>query len=449
MFITKQSLPRRTVLRGMGAVVALPLLDAMTPALTALAKTAAKPVRRIGFVYIPNGYAIDSWTPVGEGTGFTFSPTLKPLEPLRDRIVVLSGIGHANAESQNDGAGEHARSSAVYLTGVRAKKTAGVEVRAATTVDQIIAQEIGQDTPLSSLELSLDSAEFVGNCDAGYSCAYVNTISWRSPTLPLPMEVNPRVVFERLFGVGGNAAERSMINQENASILDTVIAKRGGLLRQLGPRDQRKLDQYLDSIRDVERRIQLVESRNRESPLQPPETPLGIPETFDEHMTLMYDLQVVAFQADLTRVTTLQLGRETTGRTYPSIGVPEGHHNLSHHQRDPEKVEKLAKVNSYHVQGFASFLEKLRATPDGDGSLLDHSLMLYGGGMADPQTHAHFPLPVVLAGGGADTLKGGRHLVYPDRTPMSQLLMSLLDKCGAPLEEFSDAAGVTGTLRDL
>ena len=449
MFITKQFLPRRTVLRGMGAMVALPLLDAMAPALTALAKTAARPVRRVGFVYIPNGAAMASWTPVGEGTGFTLSPTLQSLAPLRDRLVVLSGMGHANAESDNDGAGEHARSSAVYLTGVRAKKTAGVEVRAGTTVDQLIAREIGQDTPLSSLELALDSAEFVGNCDAGYSCAYVNTISWGSPTLPLPMEMNPRVVFQRLFGDGGSAAERSRINQENASILDVVTTKVGRLSRQLSPRDQQKLDQYLDSIRDVERRIQLVESRNKANPLQPPETPLGIPETFDEHMTLMYDLQVVAYQADLTRVTTLLLGRETTTRTYPSIGVPEGHHNLSHHQYDPEKIAKLAKVNGYHVQAFASFLEKLRATPDGDGSLLDHSLMLYGGGMADPQTHAHFPLPVVLAGGGADTLKGGRHLVYPDRTPMSQLLMSLLDKCGAPLEEFSDAAGVTGTLRDL
>ena len=449
MFIRKRSLSRRTVLRGMGAMVGLPLLDAMVPALTALAKTAAKPVRRVGFVYIPNGASMASWTPVGEGTGFTFSPTLKALEPLRDRVVVLSGLGHANAESENDGAGEHARSSAVYLTGVRAKKTAGVEVRAATTVDQLIAREIGQDTPLSSLELALDSAEFVGNCDAGYSCAYVNTISWRSPTLPLPMEMNPRVVFERLFGEGGSAAERSRINQENISILDTITTKVGRLSRQLSSRDQRKLDQYFDSIRDVERRIQLVESRNREDPLRPPEVPLGIPETFDEHMTLMYDLQVVAFQADLTRVTTLLLGRETTTRTYPSIGVPEGHHNLSHHQYDPEKIGKLARVNAYHVQGFASFLEKLQTTPDGDGSLLDHSLMLYGGGMADPQTHQHFPLPVVLAGGGTDALKGGRHLIYPERTPMSQLLISLLDKFGAATEQFGDAAGVTETLKDL
>ncbi|MCY4658593.1 MAG: DUF1552 domain-containing protein [Acidobacteria bacterium] len=449
MFITRAALPRRTVLRGMGAMVALPLLDAMAPALTALARTPAKPVRRIGFVYIPNGAAMDSWTPVETGEGFRFSPTLQSLEPLRDQVVVLSNLGHANAESENDGAGEHARSSAVYLTGVRAKKTAGVEVRAGTTVDQLIAQQIGRDTPLSSLELALDSAEFVGDCDAGYACAYVNTIAWRSPTLPLPMEMNPRVVFERLFGDGASAEERSRINRENASILDAIGAKVGRLSGRLGPRDRQKLDQYLDSIRDVERRIQLVESRNRENALQPPATPLGVPETFDEHMTLMYDLQVVAFQADLTRVTTLLLGRETTTRTYPSIGVPEGHHNLSHHQYNPEKIAKLARVNAYHVQGFASFLEKLRATPDGDGSLLDHSLLLYGGGMADPQTHAHYPLPVVLAGGGAGALRGGRHLVYPHRTPMSSLLLSLLDKFGAPAEQFGNAAGVTETLPDV
>ena len=449
MFITKRSLPRRTVLRGMGAMVALPLLDAMAPALTALKRTAAKPVQRLGFVYIPNGAALASWTPVGEGSGFAFSPTLEALEPMRDRVVVLSGLGHANAESENDGAGEHARSAAVYLTGVRAKKTAGIEVRAGTTVDQFIAREIGQETVLSSLELAIDSAEFVGNCDAGYSCAYMNTVSWGSPTLPLPMETNPRAVFERLFGEGTTAAERSAINQENLSILDGVTKNVAGLSTRLGAGDQLKLGEYLDSIRDVERRIQLTENRDRENPLQPPAMPIGIPDTFDEHVKLMYDLLVLAYQADITRVSTFLLARETNGRTYPNIGVPEGHHGLSHHQRNPEKIAKLAKINTYHVQLFASFLEKLRATPDGDGSLLDHAVLLYGGGMADPQLHSHFPLPLVLAGGGAGALKGDRHLVYPNRTPMSQLLMSLLGLFGAPVEQFSDVAGITETLPNL
>ena len=449
MFITKRSLPRRTVLRGMGAMVALPLLDAMAPALTALKRTAAKPVQRLGFVYIPNGAALASWTPVGEGSGFAFSPTLEALEPMRDRVVVLSGLGHANAESENDGAGEHARSAAVYLTGVRAKKTAGIEVRAGTTVDQFIAREIGQETVLSSLELAIDSAEFVGNCDAGYSCAYMNTVSWGSPTLPLPMETNPRAVFERLFGEGTTAAERSAINQDNLSILDGVTKNVAGLSTRLGAGDQLKLGEYLDSIRDVERRIQLTENRDRENPLQPPAMPIGIPDTFDEHVKLMYDLLVLAYQADITRVSTFLLARETNGRTYPNIGVPEGHHGLSHHQRNPEKIAKLAKINTYHVQLFASFLEKLRATPDGDGSLLDHAVLLYGGGMADPQLHSHFPLPLVLAGGGAGALKGDRHLVYPNRTPMSQLLMSLLGLFGAPVEQFSDVAGITETLPNL
>ena len=449
MFITKRSLPRRTVLRGMGAMVALPMLDAMAPALTALSRTAAKPVKRVGFVYIPNGAALAAWTPLDNGRGFTFSPTLKALEPMRDRVVVLSGLGHKNAESENDGNGEHARGAAVYLTGVRAKKTAGIEVRAGTSVDQIIAREIGQETALSSLELAIDSSEFVGNCDSGYSCAYMNTISWRSPTLPLPMETNPRVVFERLFGEGATPAERSAINQEDLSILDAINERVTGLSRELGTGDRRKLSEYLDSIRDVERRIQLTETRDQENPFHPPAMPIGIPDNFDAHVKLMYDLQVLAYQADLTRVSTFLLARETNGRTYPNIGVAEGHHGLSHHQRNPEKLAKLARINSYHADLFASFVEKLQATPDGDGSLLDHSVLLYGGGMADPQLHSHFPLPLVLAGGGAGALNGDRHLVYPDRTPMSQLLMSLMDMFGAPVEKFSDATGVTEMLPNL
>ena len=446
MFIEKVFLPRRTVLRGVGTTLALPFLDAMAPALTALAKTAAKPVRRAAFVYIPNGAALMYWTPKGEGAGFEFSQTLKALEPLRDYVTILTGLGHSNAESENDGNGEHARGAATYLTGVRAKKTAGVEVRAGTTVDQIIAQQIGQETALTSLELAIDSAEFVGNCDSGYSCAYMNTISWRSPTLPLPMANNPRAVFERLFGQGSSDEERRAVNQENRSILDAITGKVSRLSNRLEAGDRQKLGEYLDSIRDVERRIQLTEARSKENPLHPPEMPIGIPETFEDHVKLMYDLQVLAYQADITRVSSFLIARETNGRTYPNIGVAEGHHPLSHHQNNPETLAKLAKVNGYHVHLFAGFLEKLRATPDGDGSLLDHSMVLYGGGMADPQLHTHFPLPLVLVGGAGGAVKGGRHLTYPARTPMSQLLISLLDKYGAPAEQFKNASGITEML---
>jgi hypothetical protein len=332
---------------------------------------------------------------------------------------------------------------------VRAKKTEGVEVRAGTTIDQLIASHVGEGTALSSLEVGIDSAEFVGNCDVGYSCAYMNTISWRSPTLPLPMENNPRAVFERLFGEGASAEIRAAENARDRSILDAITGEATRLSKRLGAGDQSKLSEYMDSVRDVERRIQLTERRNALDPVRAPEMPVGIPDNFEDHTKLMYELMVLAYQADLTRVASFLLSRETNQRTYANIGVPEPHHSLSHHENNAEKIAKLAKINAYHVQLFAYFLEKLRSTQDGDGNLLDRSLILYGGGMADPQSHSHFPVPLVLAGGAAGSVKGGRHMRYPDRTSMSRLLLSMLEKFDAPVEEFENSAGERETLTDL
>ena len=456
MFITKRSLPRRTMLRGMGATLALPLLDAMVPALSALSKTAAKPVRRAGFVYIPNGavidkvaHGVDAWTPVGEGTGFGFSPILKPLEPLRDRVVVLSGLDHPMARSMGDGAGDHARGTATWLTGVHPKKTEGADVRAGTTIDQIIANEFGKHTRLPSLEISLESPERVGNCEVGYSCTYLYTISWRTPTTPLPMENNPRFVFERLFGEGGSAAERLAEGQRDRSILDWVAGDVAGLRKELGAADQLRVSEYLDSVREIERRIQLSEDRGASLSVPVPAQPMGIPDSFEEHIKLMFDLQALAFQADITRVGTFQISYETNTRTYPQIGVPDAHHALSHHQRNDETVAKLIKINTYHVAMLAYFLEKLRDTPDGDGSLLDNSLILYGGSMSDGNDHSHTPLPCLLTGGAAGSLKGGRHLSYPSGPSMTQALLSVLDLVGVPTDDFSDATRVNERLERL
>jgi hypothetical protein len=448
MFISKMALPRRTFLRGAGAFVALPFLEAMVPAATALAKTAANPVRRLGCVYIPNGAVMESWTPSSEGSSFQLSQTLKPLEAYRDKLVVVSGLGHPAAESKGDGTGEHARASAVWLNGVRPLKTEGVNVRAATTIDQIVANGIGQDTPLSSLELSLDSSDQVGNCESGYSCAYLNTISWRTPTMPLPMETNPRLVFERLFGEGSSAADRRRELTVDRSILDAVTRDIQRLSGALGATDRVAFSEYLDSVRDVERRIQLVEKQNAVT-VSLPTAPEGVPDNFEEHVKLMFDLQALAYQADITRVSTFMVSRETNSRTYPQIGVPDPHHELSHHENKPDKIAKLAKLNNYHVQMLAHFIDKLSQTPDGDGSLLDHSLIMYGGCMSNGQIHSHFPLPLVLIGGAGGAIKGGRHLAYPDRTPMTQLLMGIVDKFGLPTGSFADATGVQDTLPNL
>lgn len=434
MIITKLALPRRTFLRGVGASLALPLLDAMVPALTAVAQTAARPVQRLGFVYIPNGAVLDHWTPLRTGTQFDLPAILSPLASLRDHLVVVSGLGLKAAEAMGDGGGDHSRAPAAWLNAVHPKKTEGADVRAGMTADQIAARALGQHTPLASLEVCLEPGDLAGSCGgAGYSCVYVNTISWRTETTPVPMENNPRIVFERLFGNGASVDERLAELRADRSLLDSVTAEIAALNRTLGSQDRDRVTEYVDAIRDIERRIQKAESRNATAVDLPlPSRPTGIPRDFEEHIKLMYDLQAIAFQADLTRVITFLTGRETSQRTHPQIGVPDPHHSTSHHQDDPQKIAKLVKINTYHVDLFRYFLERLRATPDGDGNLLDHSLILYGGGISDGNLHDHSPLPLVLAGGGAGRVKGGRHLAYPKDTPLANLLITLLDKSGVP-----------------
>lgn len=449
MIIRKLSLPRRTFLRGMGAAVALPLLDAMVPALSGLSATAGAasgPVRRLGFVYIPNGAVMQQWTPAQTGPGFELSPILRPLEPYKDHLTVVSGLAHGQAEPLGDGNGEHSRASATWLNGVHPKQTEGADVRAGITADQLAAQELGRGTPLSSLELAIDLDGLVGNCENGYSCVYLNTVAWRSPTTPLPMENNPRVVFERLFGDGGTTEQRVAEMRRDRSILDSVTSDLAALERDIGAADRARLDQYLDAIRALERRIQLAEVQSGDTELPELARPVGIPATYEEHVTLMFDLVSLAYQADLTRVFTFMLGRELGGRTYPHLGVPDPHHGLSHHRNDPEKLDKLARINAYHMGLFTHFLDSLQSSPDGDGSLLDHSMVLYGGGLGDSNDHAHFDLPELVVGGGGGRLKGGRHLQYPKDTPMNNLLVSMLDKAGLPAEQFGDS---TGRISDL
>ncbi len=434
MIIFKKAIPRRTALRGIGATLALPLLDGMVPALEAIRNTAAKPVRRLGVVYVPNGMAMEYWTPKAEGSGFELSPILQPLESLRDQLLVLSGL-HPGL-----GGGAHAGAATKFLTAIAGKATDGAEIQAGISIDQYLARELGQHTQLASLELALDGRDFAGSCDAGFSCAYTNTISWRTPTTPLPMENNPRVVFERLFGDSGSTdpAARLARIREDRSILDSVTEKVADLQRGLGPSDRSKIGQYLEAVRDVERRIQKAEEQNeRELPLV--EQPAGIPSTLEEHATLMFDLQLLAYQVDLTRVVTFMIGRELTGRTYSDIGISDPHHPLSHHMNDPAQVSKMSKINTYHVTMFADFLEKMRSTPDGDGSLLDHSLMLYGAGMSNSNAHAAVNLPVMLVGGAAGRLKGGRHIKYLDDPPMANLLLALMDKLGVPMERIGNS----------
>ena len=443
MIISKLSLPRRTFLRGVGATVALPFLDAMVPALSALSKTptAAAPVRRLGFVYIPNGAVMQQWTPAEVGAGFELSPILSPLAPFRDQLVVVSGLAHGQAEPLGDGNGEHSRASATWLNGVHPNQTEGADVRAGITADQIAAQGLGRETPLASLELAIDLDGLVGNCENGYSCVYLNTISWRTPTTPQPMENNPRVVFERLFGEGGTTEQRVAEMRRDRSILDSVTDDLADLQRDIGAGDRARVAQYLDAIRSLERRIQLAEAQSADAELPELARPVGVPDTYEEHVKLMFDLLSLAYQADITRVFTFMLGRELGGRTYPHLGVPDPHHGLSHHRNDPEKLAKLAKINTFHMELFTHFLENLQSAPDGDGSLLDHSMVLYGGGLGDSNDHAHFDLPELVVGGGAGRLKGGRHLMYPKDTPMNNLLVSMLGKAGLPAEHFGDSSG--------
>ena len=436
MFVTRRSIPRRTFLRGVGAGVALPLVDAMVPALTQAAQTAASPRLRVGFVYIPHGVIMRQWTPAAAGSGFEFTPILKPLEPFRESLVVVSNLTRAEAASN------HAVSAACWLTGRPPKRTDGPDFRAGVSIDQVIAKQIGQQTTFPSLEVATeDFSGLVGACDPGYSCAYMNTLNWQTETTPLPMEINPRVVFERLFGGGGTADQRLARMRTDRSLLDFVADDLAHLQRELGSGDRKKLDDYLTNVREIERRIQRAEQTARTQADVPP-VPVGVPESYVEHVSLLFDLLALALQTDQTRVFTFMMAREVSQRTYPEIGVTEPHHSISHHGNRPAAIEGHAKLNAYHLSMVAKFLEKLRATPDGDGSLLDHSLVLYGSGMSDGNGHTGSPLPHVLIGGASGRMKGNRHIVMPENTPMPNLLLAIAQKSGVEQERFGVSSGV-------
>jgi len=443
MFITKKSLPRRTFLRGVGATLALPLLDSMIPARTLLAQTAAKPLPRLGFVYVPHGAIYDKWTPATTGAGFEFTPILKPLEPFRDYVNVVSGLGHRAADTT----AVHSLSPTTWLSGVRPKATQGVDAFAGVTADQIAAQAIGQDNPLPSMELATeDHSGLIGSCDRDYGCIYMNTLSWRTPETPLPMEINPRKVFERMFGQGGSPSERLARIQEDRSILDAITKEATALQLQLGPSDRQTMNQYLENVREIERRIQRAEKSQGDADLQLPARPAGVPFDFEEHVALMYELMALSYQANITRVITFMVSREVSNRTYTQVGVTDGHHAISHHQNRAEKMAKNVLIQTFNVNQFKGFLDKLRSMPDGDGSMLDHTLLLYGSNMSNSNAHDHFPLPNLVVGGAAGKMKGGRHLKYEDHTPMTNLLVTMLDKVGVKQESLGDS---TGTLENL
>jgi hypothetical protein len=444
MIITKMALPRRTFLRGVGASLALPLLDAMVPSMTALAKTPADPVRRLGFVYVPMGCDITRWTPAGEGRLVELSPTLQSLGPVADQLTVIT-----NLELKNAYPGTHATSNAAFLSAATAKWTESTDYHLGTTVDQIAAKQIGQATLLPSLELAMDLLEMVGQCDNGYACVYQNNLSWSSPTTPLPAEAHPRIVFERLFGEGGSAADRRAAMRKKASLLDWVREDMSRLQRKLGPGDRTRVSEYLDTVREVERRIQKAEAEDADNQLPDLDRPVGVPAAYADHARLMFDLQVLALQGDVTRVISFQLARETSTRTYGEIGVPDPHHPLTHHGNNPEKIARMAKINAFHVSLFAYFLEKLKSTPEGDGCLLDHGLYLYGSGMGNPNVHDHVNLPMLVAGGGAGRLKGARHIKYAEPTPLANLHLTLLEKVGVRLDAFADSKGKVDELLSL
>jgi hypothetical protein len=443
MIVTKMALPRRTFLRGVSATLALPLLDAMIPALTAAQKTVAMPVRRLGFVYVPMGTHQPLWTPKQEGRLTELSPILQSLTPYMDQTTILSNLELKNAYS---GGADHTTANAAFLSGVKAKRTDGSDYELGTTIDQIAARQISTETPLPSLELATDFNYVVGNCDNGYGCVYMNTMAWSSPTSPLPTEANPRVVFERMFGDGGTLSERQADLRQSASILDGLSSGITSLQKRLGAGDRTRVAGYLDAIREVERRIQRAEQQDPDALPTSLERPIGAPQNWEDHVKLMFELQVLAFQADITRVITFQLSREVSTRTYPQIGVPDGHHPTSHHQLDPVKIAKLTKISTYHVSLFAYYLERLRATAEGGGTLLDNSLLLLGSGLGNPDIHDHTNLPIVVAGGGSGTHKGGRHLICPTGTPMTNLLVTLLDKSGVDIDRFADSTGEIGEL---
>ncbi len=444
MNFTNKSLQRRTMLKGLGTAIALPLLEAMLPAVSVAASTTPLAPRRLGFVYIPMGAHLSQWTPATEGKLTELTPILQPLTGHLDQLSVLSNLELKNAYS----AGNHATANAAFLSAATAKMTEGSDYELATTVDQVAAKHIGRNTQLPSLELSMDLNTSLGNCDNGFACVYQNNLSWSSPTTPLPTEAHPRSVFERLFGSGGSPLQRRTELQHDASILDWVMADMRTLNRQLGRGDRSKVAEYLNSVREVERRIQIAEQRTADSPAPDMDRPRGVPEAYADHVRLMFDLQALAFQADITRVITFQMARETSNRTYPEIGVPDAHHPTTHHANNPEKLEKLAKINTFHISLFAYFLEKLKSISDGDGNLLDSSLLLCGSGMGNPDVHDHVDLPILVAGGGGGAHIGGRHIRYSEPTPLANLHLTLLDKVGVSLDAFSDSSGKLKELYD-
>jgi hypothetical protein len=422
----------------------------MVPALTALARTAARPVRRLGIVYVPNGIVMEKWTPAEAGAAYELTPMLQPLAAFRDRLLVLSGLDDkAGIPRPGEGGGDHARAAATFLTAVHAKKTEGPDIRAGVSIDQIAAQTLGAETPLTSLELAIETNEMVGACDAGYSCVYVNTLCWRDATTPLPMENDPRRVFERLFGDSDSTdpAERTRRIREDRSVLDSITEEAADLRRVLGADDRLKVTQYLDAVRDAERRIQKAEDQNaRDLPVV--DRPAGTPATFEEHAKLMFDLQVLAYQCDLTRVITFMMAREVSGRSYPEIDVRDPHHALSHHRGDTAKIAKLERVNEHHMSAFTYYVDRLASTPDGDGTLLDHALLMYGSGMSNGDMHLHLNLPIALVGGRGQ-ITGGRHVRYPKGTPLANLYVSMLGRLGAPADRFGDSTGTLEQLSDL
>jgi hypothetical protein len=434
MTISTLPLPRRTFLRGVGAAVALPFLEAMVPAF----KTSAAPATpRFGAVFVPNGAIVEEWIPKTAGASFDLPAILQPLNRYADTLVVVSNLTRAHPGVVE---GDHAISAAGWLSGVLAKRTQAEDVLAGTTIDQIVARQIGQEAQFPSLELATaDFTGYVGACTSGYSCVYTNTISWSSPTTPLPMEINPRAVFEKLFGRPGSPAERAARFARTRSILDVVAAQAADLQRSLGPRDKARLNDYLDNVREIERRIERAEARSSVE-ITSVALPAGVPDGFEEHLALMYDLLLLAYRGDLTRVFTFMSDRELSQRTYPQIGVAEQHHTVSHHGNDPSNIAKVVKINTYHVELFAKFLDKLKATPDGDGSLYDHSLIFYGGGMGNPNQHASDPLPLLAVGGGVG--KGHRHIQMPPRTPVGNLWMAVAKKYGSSVESIGESNGV-------
>jgi hypothetical protein len=440
MIITRKALNRRTFLRGVGTAMALPLLDSMIPA---MAGPSGKPAVRLGFVYVPNGIIQKDWVPQTLGTNFEFMPTMKPLEPFRDKLIILRNLAQYNGQALGDGGGDHARAGATWLTGVHPKKTEGADIHAGISADQIAAKKLAQETQFGSLEIGIEEPSLAGGCDSGYSCAYTNTISWRGPTTPNPMEVSPRALFERLFGDGETTdpAVRMSRMKQDRTILDFVSDDVSRLQTILGPRDKSKLDEYLEGIRDIERRISKAEEQSATVKIPLMDRPVGIPDTFEEHTKLMSDLMVIAYQTDMTRVITYMMAREGSNRSYREIGIPDGHHSLSHHMLDPLKMDKVAKIDQYHVKSFAYLVGRMQATPDGDGTLLDHTMLLYGSSIRDGNIHDHHDLPLVLAGGKSVNITGGRHIQYKPETPMTNLLLTMLDKVGVPAETLGDSTG--------